>query len=286
MHSGERPYACAEPGCSFAATRSDALTLHARTHSGARPYVCAEPGCPYAAKESGKLAIHARTHSGMRPYACAEPGCVYAAKSSKRTLSSRLILPYMPALRFLLLALAFALIRAGAAQPTVLISGSLSTPPPSFIPNVFSTLTAWDPAQFAAAPPPADFAARYPFLAHVEFFTATGGCYAAFPGCASDRDLLNDPADARSGVNATRLFAPLRHVLAAGLKPHIVTGNVPISFSAPPALGGFGVNAALPANLSAYAECEYGARSAHLTTPACRILNPRCKMRPYVPAKP
>jgi hypothetical protein len=120
------------------------------------------------------------------------------------------------------------------------------------IPNTFSTITLWDPSQLTSPAPPPDFHARYPYLTHAEFFTATGGCYLGYPGCSSARDLLNDPANASSGVNATMLFRPFRNALSAGLKPHIVTGNVPISLSSPPRLGGFGVNAALPRNLSEY----------------------------------
>jgi hypothetical protein len=149
-------------------------------------------------------------------------------------------------MRLVILTTAFAL-----PAPTVLITGTYNaTAPP--IPNVFSALTAWSPGDFSSAAPPADFSTRYPFLTHIQFFTATGGCYAGFPNCSSDRDLFNDGADPASGVNASRLFAPLRHVLAAGLKPHLVTGNVPIALSSPPLLGGFGVNAALPRDLAQY----------------------------------
>ena len=48
------------------------------------------------------------------------------------------------------------------------------------------------------------------------------------------------------------LLAPLRNLRAVGLLPHIVTGNVPISMSSPAVIGGFGVNAALPSNLTVY----------------------------------
>jgi len=156
----------------------------------------------------------------------------------------------------LALALAALLPPARAAPgPSVAITGDVSRAGAP-VPAVFTTLTVWDPQSFAGASPPADFRARYPFLTHVEFFTATGGCYAGFPGCASDRDLFNDAAvGPASGVNASRLFAPLRAVLAAGLTPHIVTGGVPLALSAPPrALGGFGFNAAPPASLPAYAD--------------------------------
>ena len=149
------------------------------------------------------------------------------------------------------------LLCAGSSLPlppsVVLINATFNATSPTVIPNAFSAFTSWDPQQFSSTEPPADFAERYPYLRTVEFFTATGGCYEEFPGCAGDtRDLFNDNSNPASGVNASRLFAPLRHVLAAGLKPHIVTGNVPIALSSPPVLGGFGVNAALPRNLTEY----------------------------------
>ena len=65
---------------------------------------------------------------------------------------------------------------------------------------------------------------RYPYLDYVELFTATGGCYLGFAGCEDTRDLLNDPSapGLSSGVNASRLIVPLRHILDAGFTPHIV----------------------------------------------------------------
>jgi len=152
--------------------------------------------------------------------------------------------------------LAAAVLAAARADgPAVAITGDVSRAGAP-VPAVFSTLTHWNIADFGGQAPPADFRARYPFLTHVEFFTATGGCYAGFPGCTSDRDLFNDAAvGPASGVNASRLFAPLRNVLAAGLTPHIVTGNVPLALSAPPrALGGFGFNAAPPSSMAAYGD--------------------------------
>ncbi|KAJ1620669.1 hypothetical protein T492DRAFT_563878, partial [Pavlovales sp. CCMP2436] len=53
--SGERQYACDEPGCGYSATTADDLKTHKRTHSGERPYACDEPGCDYSASEAGNL---------------------------------------------------------------------------------------------------------------------------------------------------------------------------------------------------------------------------------------
>ena len=88
----------------------------------------------------------------------------------------------------------------------------------------------------------------------MRLFTATGGCYVGYGACASTRDLFNDPARGMaSGVNASALFPPLRAILAAGLKPHLVTGSVPIALSLqPPVLGGFGFNSQPPADMAEY----------------------------------
>ena len=148
----------------------------------------------------------------------------------------------------LLLALLSAL---PAAAFDVSISGNLAVTGGA-VPNWASTITAWSPADFARAPPPG-LAARYPFLRYVQLFTATGGCYLGYSACTSTRDLFIDNAvGLPSGVNATPLFAPLRNILAAGLKPHLVTGNVPIALSDPPVLGGFGFNAAPPRDMAEY----------------------------------
>ena len=139
-----------------------------------------------------------------------------------------------------------------ALSLAVTLSGSLARTG-SPIPNWAPTLTAWGPSSFPHAPPPG-FAAHYPFLRYVQLFTATGGCYLGFEACDSDRDLFNSPAvGMASGINASSLFPPLRHILAAGLKPHIVTGNVPIALSLqPPVLGGFNFNSQPPRDMAEY----------------------------------
>ena len=74
---------------------------------------------------------------------------------------------------------------------------------------------------------------RYPFLRWVELFTATGGCYKGFPGCQAQRDLFRNPADPKSGVDASPLIKGLTEVINAGFLPYIVTGNVRIASITP-----------------------------------------------------
>lgn len=72
------------------------------------------------------------------------------------------------------------------------------------------------------------------------------------PG-SSTRDLFNDNSvGMSSGVNVTRLVAPLRNILSAGLTPHIVTGNIPIALSTAPHIGAFGFNNQPPRDMDEY----------------------------------
>ena len=93
----------------------------------------------------------------------------------------------------------------------------------------------------------------YSFVSTIELFTATGGCYLGFAGCTSARDLLSAPADAASPYAFGPLLDALSNITASGLRPYIVTGGVPIAYSAAPAIGGFGFNSQPPANLTQYA---------------------------------
>ncbi|KAJ1624525.1 hypothetical protein T492DRAFT_881729, partial [Pavlovales sp. CCMP2436] len=43
--SGDRSFACDEPGRHYWVTTASHLTTHKRTHSGERPHACDEPGC-------------------------------------------------------------------------------------------------------------------------------------------------------------------------------------------------------------------------------------------------
>ncbi|KAJ1624649.1 hypothetical protein T492DRAFT_1124289 [Pavlovales sp. CCMP2436] len=81
-HSGERPYACDEPGCDFRASTTGSLKAHKRTHSGELPYPCDEPGCTYRTTTAGSLTTHKCTHSGERPFPCDEPGCSFSATTA------------------------------------------------------------------------------------------------------------------------------------------------------------------------------------------------------------
>ena len=78
-HTGERPYPCTEPGCSYGAVQASSLAVHMRRHTGERPYACTAPGCFYAAAQSSALTVHMRIHVGLL-YWCTFQGCRYASR--------------------------------------------------------------------------------------------------------------------------------------------------------------------------------------------------------------
>lgn len=121
------------------------------------------------------------------------------------------------------------------------------------VPNFASHLTQWSYSSWTQPLTAADRAA-YPFLTTIELFTATGGCYLSFPGCTSARDLLADPTNRSSAFAFDPLLDALGNITASGLRPYIVTGGVPIAFSASPKIGGFGFNSQPPNDLPAYSQ--------------------------------
>lgn len=90
------------------------------------------------------------------------------------------------------------------------------------------------------------FSTNYPFLKTIQFMTATGG--------SMERDLFIDPAN-RSDLTDYRftdLISALHNVVNHGLKPMIITGNVPLKYSINPIKGVFGVNVRPPFNYTVY----------------------------------
>lgn len=80
-------------------------------------------------------------------------------------------------------------------------------------------------------------------------------------GCGGTRDLLVDPKNASSGYDFSPLITALQKIVSLGYLPHIVTGNIPISMSSSPVVGGFGSNISPPANYSVYYSYIYSLAS-------------------------
>jgi hypothetical protein len=78
-HSTTRSFVCGAEHCAYAAaTRAD-LASHAHRHAGSRPFACAEPGCSYrGALTRSCLASHAARHHGGASHACGLGGCTYS----------------------------------------------------------------------------------------------------------------------------------------------------------------------------------------------------------------
>lgn len=159
---------------------------------------------------------------------------------------------------FLLMGLAFGLFpgvsaAAAGAQLTFDLSAQGQT-----ITDKFYDLSAWDLNDqwtAKAGSQNADyFSTKYPFIKRVQLMIATGGCYIGYPGCNTNRDLFADPSD-RSTVTDYKfdsLIEAARNIVRQGLKPYIVTGNVPIKLSSDPKLGPFQVNVRPPASYDEY----------------------------------
>jgi hypothetical protein len=161
------------------------------------------------------------------------------------------VLMLQPALLLLLLLLPRAALPAPAVPALQRVQATVG--------DIWSQLSTWGPCDAVDGcawhrPVTAESAeAAAPYLRRVSLFAATGGCFSGYPGCSADRDLLADPRNASSAVDAAPLLTAMAALLEAGLQVRVVTGSVPIALSmTPPVIGSFGFNTALPASMQAY----------------------------------
>ncbi|MEO6949379.1 MAG: hypothetical protein ABI123_07115 [Ginsengibacter sp.] len=118
------------------------------------------------------------------------------------------------------------------------------------IKNVFSDVNVWDFKTDWISKmenlPRNYFSTNYPFLKTVQIMTATGG--------NAERDLFVDPEN-RSNLTDFKfnaLIKALHNLVNHGLKPMIITGNVPLKYSTNPVIGVFGVNVRPPYDYDLY----------------------------------
>lgn len=74
IHTGERPYACTEPGCTSKFSTSGNLSRHKKVHTNHRHH-CTIDTCPMVFASNSALTKHMRTHSNETPYKCPMSGC-------------------------------------------------------------------------------------------------------------------------------------------------------------------------------------------------------------------
>ena len=72
---------------------------------------------------------------------------------------------------------------------------------------------------------------RYGFLNTQKLAYTSGGCYKGYESCTTTFDLLQNPSDTNSKYNFTQLDIAIANILNQGLKPYLVLGLIPISYS-------------------------------------------------------
>ncbi|KPP58574.1 zinc finger protein 362-like, partial [Scleropages formosus] len=102
IHTGDRPYKCAHPGCEKAFTQLSNLQSHQRQHNKDKPYKC--PNCYRAYADSASLQIHLSAHAikNGKAFCCSVCGRAYTSETyltkhmSKHTVVEHLVSQHSP----------------------------------------------------------------------------------------------------------------------------------------------------------------------------------------------
>ncbi|XP_038552768.1 zinc finger protein 362a isoform X3 [Micropterus salmoides] len=102
IHTGDRPYKCAHPGCEKAFTQLSNLQSHQRQHNKDKPFKCSN--CYRAYSDSASLQIHLSAHAikNAKAYCCSMCGRAYTSETylmkhmSKHTMVEHVLSHHSP----------------------------------------------------------------------------------------------------------------------------------------------------------------------------------------------
>ncbi|MBN3323106.1 ZN384 protein, partial [Atractosteus spatula] len=97
IHTGDRPYKCAHPGCEKAFTQLSNLQSHRRQHNKDKPYKC--HNCHRAYTDSASLEVHLSTHTVKHAKGCSSaPELAVVLSRPRRAMDRDRASPELPAL--------------------------------------------------------------------------------------------------------------------------------------------------------------------------------------------
>ena len=90
-HTGERPFICAEPGCSKTFVRDYHLSRHKKiSHADERPHNCSYESCDLSFATAQRLRLHEQTHEKKNTYRCRDYSPCDLSFRKKSTLQAHI----------------------------------------------------------------------------------------------------------------------------------------------------------------------------------------------------